>query len=138
MKNPHRKKSLQENFTEIFSQEENQNVIVYLKHTQKRQTDCKREPWLVLRHIKTDFKNSQRGNKRKNPAGKYQTLLLLVDIHLYTTLSRKLFIFEQKDEHYIFRQFLRGNSPHVKNPRGKVKNPRGDFDLCHGILSRSL
>ena len=68
MKNPHRKKSLQENFTEIFSQEENQNVIVYLKHTQKRQTDCKREPWLVLRHIKTEILKTPNGEiKEKIP-----------------------------------------------------------------------
>ena len=44
------------------------NVIIYLKHTQKRQTDCKSEPGLLKAFFKI-------------PAGKYQTLLLLDGIH---------------------------------------------------------
>ena len=65
---PAGEKSLRGNIpTEISPQGRYQNVIIYLKHTQLRQTDCKSEPKLDLRPFNRCFKKSLRG---KIPAGK--------------------------------------------------------------------
>ena len=73
----------------IFPHGENQNVNIYLKHTQMCQTYCKSEPKLDFRPLNRCFKKSplQKSLQGKNPRGKNEKLLLLVDIHFYTTLT---------------------------------------------------
>ena len=61
-KNPFGKKSLRGSIlAEIFPHGVNQNVIIYLKHTQMCQTDCKSEPKLDFRPLNRCFKKNQRG-----------------------------------------------------------------------------
>ena len=90
-KNPCGEKFLRGNIPAgIFPHGENQNVNIYLKHTQMCHTDCKSEPKLDFRPLNRCFKKSPRGFflqkslRGKIPAGKNEKLLLLVDIHFYS------------------------------------------------------
>ena len=48
---------------------ENQNVNIYLKHTQMCHTDCKSEPKLDFRALNRCFKNPRGDFFSKNPCG---------------------------------------------------------------------
>ena len=70
-KNPCGEKFLQRNIPAgIFPNGENQNVNIYLKHTQICQTDCKSEPKLEFRPLNRCFKKSPRVFSPKIPVGK--------------------------------------------------------------------
>ena len=98
-KNPHGEKSLRGKIpagnypSGIFPHGENQNVNIYLKHTQMCHTDCESEPKLEFRPLNRCLKKSPRGFflqkslRGKIPVGKNEKLLLLVDIHFYTPLT---------------------------------------------------
>ena len=87
-------------YKEVDGHGENQNVNIYLKHTQMCHTDYKSEPKLDFRPLNRCFKKSPRGFflqkslRGKIPAGKNEKLLLLVDIHFYSPLTYDLVIFE--------------------------------------------
>ena len=67
---------------------ENQNLSIYLEHTQMCQRDCKSESKLDFRPLYRCFKKIPAGIlSPKIPAGKNEKLLLLVDIHFYTPLT---------------------------------------------------
>ena len=87
-KNPCGEKFLRGNIPAgIFPHGENQNVNIYLKHTQMCHTDCKSEPKLDFRPLNRCFKKSPKIPAGKNPRGENEKLLLLVDIHFYTPLT---------------------------------------------------
>ena len=93
-KNPCGEKFLQVNIPAgIFPHGENQNVNIYLKHTQMCHTDCKSEPELDFSPLNRGFKKSlqgfffQKSLRGKILAGKNEKLLFLMDIHLYTPLT---------------------------------------------------
>ena len=72
-KNPRREKILRGNIPAgNFPHGENQNVNIYLKHTQMCHTDCKSEPKLDFRPLNRCFKNP-RGEK--SPRGKMKIVI---------------------------------------------------------------
>ena len=122
---------------------ENQNLLIYLKHPQMCETACKSEPRLVFRQ-----KKSSQG---EITAGKIKHCYYWPHSFLHTVYMRSFHILKKKmnftfSKISIWEIFPIGNIPvgKVRNPSGNLfsawgfANPRGDFDLCHGIFSRSL
>ena len=76
-KNPCHGKFLRGNIPAgIFSHGKNQNLSIYLKHTQMCQTDCKSEPKLDFRPSDGCFKKSLRVFFSKNPRGEKRKIVI--------------------------------------------------------------
>ena len=156
-KNPHGEKSLRGKIPAgnipagIFPHGENKNVNIYLKHTQMCQTDCKSEPKLDFRPLNRFLKIptgifSPKIPVGKNPRGeKWKIVITGGHSFLHTINMRSCHIWIKRwvlefSKIPAGKFFAREKNPRgdgEKSPRG-FANPRGDFDLCRGIFSRSL
>ena len=157
-KNPCGEKFLRGNIPAgIFPHGENKNVNIYLKDTQMCQTDCKSEPKLDFRPLNRFLKIpagifSPKIPAGKNPRGeKWKIVISGGHSFLHTINMRSCHIWIKRWVLEFSKipagKFLHGEkipAGMVKNPRGEIfsprgfANPRGDFDLCRGIFSRSL
>ena len=125
-KNPRGEKFLRGNIPAgIFPHGENQNVNIYLKHTQMCHTDCKSEPKLDFRPLNRCFKNPRGDFFSKNPCGEKSPRGKMKNCYYWWT-----FIFTHHKHEILSYLNKRLSFIIFENPRGEIfrtgkKSPRG-------------